>query len=228
MRGPLGVSLALVATWLLAVTVGARADHALPPTHSMALDSVAAVVAADLLRDAPIPAGRPIVLQSPAPGDTLGLLTQRLVSRLRAQNVPVRLAGGGGAEAVDPDTATLFANGESAGHPLRLNLQVDGSGVSYVRRIGKFPFGTKGYERLAAMRANATLIDPVSREVYWTRSSARSATDIVPSGDVVYAASGSGRLNPPPPHGGGTRWLEPLIVVGVVAGLVVLFYSNRN
>jgi hypothetical protein len=119
-------------------------------------------------------------------------------------------------------------NGGNPGSPLRLNLQVDGSGVSYTRRIGSFPFGTKGYERLAAMRANATLIDPQSGEVFWTRTSARSATDLVRKGDVVYAASGSGRLNPAVPRGGGTRWLEPLIVVGVVAGLVVLFYSNRN
>jgi len=106
-------------------------------------------------------------------------------------------------------------------------MQVDGSGVSYVRRLGKFPFGTKGYERLAAMRAVATLLDPSTGEVYWSRSAARSVTDVVPKSSVVYASSGSGKLNPPVPKGG-TRWLEPLIVVGVVAGLVVLFYSNRN
>jgi hypothetical protein len=51
---------------------------------------------------------------------------------------------------------------------------------------------------------------------------------VVAKGDVAYAASGSGYLNPPVPRGGGTRWLEPMIVIGVVAGLVVLFYSNRN
>jgi hypothetical protein len=110
---------------------------------------------------------------------------------------------------------------------VQLQLQVDGSGVSYVRRLGKFPFGTKGYERLAAMRAAATLLDPATGEVFWTRSASRSVTDIVGKGDVTYAASGSGKLNPTVPKGG-TRWLEPLIVVGVVAGLVVLFYSNRN
>ena len=77
------------------------------------------------------------------------------------------------------------------------------------------------------MRANATLLDPANGEVIWTRSSTGSAIDMVRKNEVVYAASGSGRLNPVVPHGG-TRWLEPLIVVGVVAGLVVLFYSNRN
>jgi hypothetical protein len=191
----------------------------------MALDSVAATVASDLLKDSPIPPGRAVILLSQAPGDTLSLLTQRLVGELRERNVPVRLQAPGATMTEDPDTT---ARGDGGMHPLRLNLQVDGAGVSYVRRIGSFPFGTKGYERLAAMRATATLIDPVGGEVFWTRTSTHSATDVVAKGDVTYAASGSGRLNPPVPKGGGTHWLEPLIVVGVVAGLVVLFYSNRN
>lgn len=227
MRGRVAACVVLGAALLLGSAAGTRAGHTPPPTHSMALDSVATVVASDLLKDAPIPPGRAVMLLSQAPGDTLSLLTQRLVGDLRERNVPVRLQAPGAAMAVDPDT-TAAVRGESAMHPLRLNVQVDGAGVSYVRRIGSFPFGTKGYERLAAMRATATLIDPVGGEVFWTRTSTHSATDVVAKGDVAYAASGSGRLNPPVPKGGGTHWLEPLIVVGVVAGLVVLFYSNRN
>jgi hypothetical protein len=223
----MGVCAIVAGLHLVASAAGARAGHTPPMTHGMALDSVAAVVAEDLLRDAAIPPGRPVVLISPAPGDTLGVLTQRLVGQLRGRNVPVRLATSLWEAAAQPDSATWTPDTPRQPQPLTLKLQVDGSGVTYLRRIGKFPFGTKGYERLAAMRANATLLDPASGEVVWTRTSARSATDVVPKGDVVYAASGSGRLNPLLPRGG-TRWLEPLIVVGVVAGLVVLFYSNRN
>jgi hypothetical protein len=221
----MGVCAIVAGLHLVASAAGARAGHTPPMTHGMVLDSVAAVVAEDLLRGVSVPAGRPVVLRSPAPGDTLGLLTKRLVERLRAQNVTVRLVAPAAAVV---DTSTAWgSSGESNGRPLQLDLQVDGSGVSYLRRVGSFPFGTKGYERLAAMRANATLLDPANGEVLWTRSSTRAATDVVPKGEVVYAASGSGRLNPQVPRGG-TRWLEPLIVVGVVAGLVVLFYSNRN
>lgn len=217
----------LIALLLVLSTHPAWAGHTLPGTHGMVLDSVAALVAGDLLQGALLPQGRPVLLQSPVPGDTLGLLTQRLMERLRAQGVTVRIALPGevtndSAAAVDSSSGRL-----TGGSVLRLNLQVDGSGVTYVRRVGAFPLGTKGYERLAAMRANATLVDPGNGEVFWTKSSSRGATDLVRKGDVVYAASGSGRLNPPVPRGG-TRWLEPMIVVGVVAGLVVLFYSNRN
>ena len=280
-RSVAGGVLAVLAVGAIAIVpCGSRAAER-PPTHGMALDSVAVLVAGDLLNGAELPEGRPIVLATPVPGDTLGLLTQRLVERLRGRGAVVRLSsfspngattpGGVGtssqgasygglsgslgtgtrgldslvkAEEAVADTSIpeppnyMQSNNPnptqavrkpiaSAPGTVQLQIQVDGSGVSYVRRLGKFPFGTKGYERLSAMRAAATLLDPTSGEVFWTRSASRSVTDLVRKGDVAYAASGSGRLNPPVPKGG-TRWLEPLIVVGVVAGLVVLFYSNRN
>jgi hypothetical protein len=214
----------------------------------MALDAVADTVAADLLKGATFPGGRPVAMVTPAPGDTLGLLTQSLMERMKALGIPVRLARGEtlppgmenangiptGTTPGDSAAAASAAAASAASHqsdpagPLQLRVLVEGSGVTYVRRLGSFPFGTKGYERLAGMRASATLFDPQNGDVVWTRSAARNASDVVAKGDVAYAASGSGYLNPPVPRGGGTRWLEPMIVIGVVAGLVVLFYSNRN
>jgi hypothetical protein len=78
------------------------------------------------------------------------------------------------------------------------------------------------------MQVGGSLVEPSTRQVLWARSASAQATDVVRRGDLGYAQTGSGALVPMPPRGGGTRLLEPLIVVGVVAGLVVLFYSNRN
>ncbi len=228
---------AALAAWLLLAPSSAGAAHKLPMTHAMVLDSVAAEVAVDLTSGVSFPPRHPVTITVPVPGDTLELVTHHLVERLKAQGFEVRLLGAGqtagGSENQGGGSGVSGAAGDSAssrpnGDALRLDVQVDGSGVSYVRRLGRFPFGTKGYERLAAIRANATLLDAETGDVLWTRTSSRHVTDVVPKGDVVYAASGSGKLNPPVPKGGGGRWLEPLIVVGVVAGLVVLFYSNRN
>jgi hypothetical protein len=230
---------------LLCVASPAMARGPMPPTHSMALDAVADTVAGDLLKGAAFPSGRPVALAAPAPGDTLGLLTQRMMERMKALGVSVRLArndaqapglvnhgipatGSPSSLAPGDSASPVVSRGADPAGPLRLEIMVEGSGVTYVRRLGSFPFGTKGYERLAGMRASATLFDPMNGDVVWTRSAARSASDVVAKGDVAYAASGSGYLNPPVPRGGGTRWLEPMIVIGVVAGLVVLFYSNRN
>jgi hypothetical protein len=256
-----GIATGLVAVCASTFVPSASRAKEPPPTHASALGTVAEQVVGELLTGAEFPPGRPVVLTTPVPGDTLGLLTQRMVERLRGRGLAVRLSGhvpNGGA----PQNGGAPPSGEPAGmapgtnapdsladpgmpgggaaeaaptprgsggssDPVQLQLQVDGAAVTYVRRLGKFPFGTKGYERLSAMRAVATLLDAATGEVFWSRSASRSLTDVVPKGSVAYAASGSGRLNPPVPKGG-TRWLEPLIVVGVVAGLVVLFYSNRN
>jgi len=194
---------------------------AVTKTHGMMLDSVATVVAADLLRDVPSTSGRGVSLTLPVRGDTLGVLAQRLVERLRAQGVPVHLAGRG----VKSDSA---ASGSEVARPYEMGIRVDGSGVSYLRRIRSFPFGVKGYERLAALRASLTMVDPMTGEVTWAKSSSGSAVDVVRKRDLTAAAAGSGGINPAVPPGGGFRLLEPLIVLGVVSGLIVLFYSNRT
>lgn len=213
-----GVVVALAA--LSAMPGGAMA---VTKTHGMMLDSVATFVAADLLREAPAAAGRGVMLTLPVRGDTLGVLAQRLVERLRAQGVPVRLAGRGAAAVDSADSGSAAPI-----RPLEMGIRVDGSGVSYLRRIRSFPFGVKGYERLAALRASVTLVDPTTGEVTWARSASGSAVDVVPKRDLLAVGAGSGGINPPLPQGGGFRLLEPLIVLGVVSGLVVLFYSNRT
>jgi len=209
-----GIAVALAA--LAAMPGGAEA---VTKTHGMMLDSVATSVVADLLREAPAATGRGVVLTLPVRGDTLGVLAQRLVERLRAQGVPVHLAGRGA-----PDDSASAA----AVRPLEMGIRVDGSGVSYLRRIRSFPFGVKGYERMAALRASVTLVDPTTGEVTWAKSASGRAVDVVPKRDLLLAGAGSGGINPPLPAGGGFRLLEPLIVLGVVSGLVVLFYSNRT
>jgi hypothetical protein len=234
-RGRVVVALAL--TLALGAARPAAASHAMVPTHATLLDSVAALVAVDLTSGVALPTDRAVAIRSPVPGDTLGLVTRHLLEQLRAEKVEVRLATSGTSPGRAPgsddaaDADSLPTSGSASGptaSALQLDVQVDASEVMYVKRVGKFPFGTKGYERLAAIRANATLLDPRTGDVSWTRSSNRSLEDLVPKGDVAYAASGSGKLNPTTPRGSGVHWLEPLIVVGVVAGLVVLFYSNRN
>jgi len=205
----------------------AIAESALPKTHGAMLDSVAGMIAADLLRGGPIPAGHAVRIAAPLPGDTLGFLAQRILERLKQGGTEVRLVS-------TRATADLGMVEDPPPRPradstdLQLNLEVRSAGVSYVRAIRKFPAGIRGYQRLASMQVGASLVDPSTREVLWARSSSAQVVDLVRKGDLSYAQSGSG-LNPALPRaGGGTRLLEPLIVVGVVTGLVVLFYSNRN
>jgi hypothetical protein len=220
-------TLMLAALLLAASAPRASAEGALPKTHAAMLDSVAAMAAADLLRGGPIPPGHAVRIATPLAGDTLGFLAQRLVEQLRRSGTEVRLvpthatADAGIAE--DPP-----ARAREDSTDLVLQVEVRSAGVSYVRAVKKFPLGVKGYQRLATMQAGASLLDPVTHGVLWARTASAQASDLVRRGDLNIAQTGSASLVPVPPRGGGTRLLEPLIVVGVVTGLVVLFYSNRN
>jgi len=228
-RGPVRV---LVLGWMLLTGPAgircAAAASALPKTHGAVLDSVAGMVAAELLRGATIPAGRAVRFTAPLAGDSLGFLAQHVVEQLRASGAEVRLLSRRSpAEMAMGDDPGAHARVDST--DLDLHLEVRSAGVTYIRAIRKFPFGVRGYQRLASMQVGASLVDCSTREVLWARSASAQTMDEVRRADLGYAQSGSGGINPPPPRaGGGTRLLEPLIVVGVVTGLVVLFYSNRN
>jgi len=217
----LGVAFAL----LLAGAPPARAGSA-PPTHRAVLDSLADRVAADLLADGEFPAGRTVALDQPIVGDSLGALGQRLVERLKGRGLALRLTAAPGAwmpGGVDPAPAAVADPGD-----LRLQVRVQASGVTYVRARRGFPGRVTVYERLGFVRASATLLDGPSRAVLWAHSASAERRDRVGKGDLAAAAVGSGGLAADVPRGGGIRFLEPLIVAGVVTGLVVLFYSNRN
>lgn len=216
----------LAASALLLGGSTARAERVLPPTHTAVLDSLAARVTAELLEGQSLPAGRTLCLAEPIPGDSLGLVGQRLLQALRARSGSVRLVsapGGKAAGAADPDSGAAADSAD-----LRLVASVQSEGLSYVRAYRGFLGRPTAYERFGYLQASATLLDGRSRSVLWTRSATAERRDRVDRGDLDYVAVGAGRLAPLPPGGRGFRLLEPLIVIGVVAGLVVLFYSNRN
>jgi len=237
-RGPARAAwpaaLALVLTaWVvgLAATVAAAAPARIAPTHGMVLDSLAANVSAELVTGA---SDRPVVLLLPLEGDSAGILGQRLLERLRAVTPDVRVRErpvprpGMQPPTMPPGMRPENDDASASGPPVyELHARVDEAGVAYVRRIRSFPFGVKGYERLVSLRASASMQDARTGQVAWAKSASASATDIVPRRDLAYVAGGAA-WDAPLPRGSGFRFLEPLIVIGVVAGLVVLFYSNRN
>lgn len=215
----------LVAAVALFGAPGARAERSLPPTHAAVLDSLAARVAGELLQGQDLPAGRTLSVAQPVPGDTLGMFGQQLLQVLRARGASVRIgdargpggAGGSGSPAAEDESGDL-----------RLVARVQSTGVSYVRTYRGLLGRPKAYERFGYLHASATLMEGASRTVLWARTASAESRDRISRNDLDYVAAGSSRLNPVPPGGRGFRLLEPLIVVGVVTGLVVLFYSNRN
>ena len=225
--------------WLTAVALTAviggvvgpvEAETLLPRTHIAMFDSVASMVASELLPAGAIPSDHTVEISTPVPGDTLTLFEQRVVQSLRNGGVTVRVTPGTAAPVIDPAPGEARAEtpAPSADRVVRLGLRVESRSVIFVKRLGKFPFGTKGYERLVSLQAQARLVDAASGNVLWAKTSARRASDVLSARDLDAAASGTGMFRPAVPRGTAFGFLEPLIVTGVVAGLVILFYSNRT
>ena len=91
MRGRILVRALGVLVWFGAPGIQPALAAPPPATHGAMLDSVARLVTSDLLLGASLPAGRTIRIATPLTGDTLGLLTQRMVEQLRARGAEVRL-----------------------------------------------------------------------------------------------------------------------------------------
>ncbi|MBI4364462.1 MAG: hypothetical protein HY568_03445, partial [Candidatus Latescibacteria bacterium] len=172
--------------------------------------------------------GRAIRIATPLPGDTSGFVAQRLIEQLRARGAVVRLLDAGSSAGAAAEGGARGDDPKLDATDLLLDVNVGSAGVAYVRALRKFPVGIRGYERVASARIGATLLDPGTHDVVWAKTASAQVGDVVLKRDLAYVGSGSGGLSPALPRGGGGRLLEPLIVVGVVTGLVVLFYSNRN
>ncbi|HEU4724412.1 MAG TPA: hypothetical protein VFU59_03845 [Candidatus Eisenbacteria bacterium] len=229
MRGARPAGLVVAMAFVLGAATAEAKDP--PPATNMArFDSVAASVALELLPPGAIPAGRPVEMTTPLPGDTLTLFEQRVVQRLRADGYAVRVAPALAAATIDPITgeSRSAVPAPPAEGAVRLELRVESRGILYVKRLGKFPFGTKGYERLVSLQVQGRLVNAAAGDVLWAKTASKSARDVVPAGDVDVAASGSGMFRPAVPRGSSFGFLEPLIVTSVIAGLVILFYSNRT
>jgi hypothetical protein len=110
-----------------------------------------------------------------------------------------------------------------------LDFRIGELEVDYTRRWRKSLFGSAMVERSARAAIFFRLLDGTDGRVLWTDSGRREKKDIVPQKILARLEDIPG-LGPSAESGGGgiTRVLEPLIVSGIVVGLVLLFYSSRT
>ncbi|MFH0779164.1 MAG: hypothetical protein V2A71_11160 [Candidatus Eisenbacteria bacterium] len=137
------------------------------------------------------------------------------------------------AAAADSDTSAVPAAPPVVVAPetkrMVLEYRITELGVGYpsARRAGFI--GRKVVERTAVVKISGRLIDETSGTVIWVGEGGYGVTDQVPERELSFL------------EGKGERWqkgtlptgklgvfIEPLVVVAIVAGLVYLFYSNKE
>lgn len=120
------------------------------------------------------------------------------------------------------------AEGESARTAYRLRLRPMELEVRYGESSRSWLIGTKKVTRHATCQISATLLGPSSQVVLATRYGA-DVSDRVSVSSLSQLAGDRGDpwLSPEMEGDGEGGILEPLIVSGVVASLIYLFYSSR-
>jgi hypothetical protein len=89
--------------------------------------------------------------------------------------------------------------------------------------------GGKKVKRTADVNVSARLVDPADGLVVWTGEASKSYEDTFSYGEIEEAEAGSYEFTKPPRES--RQWgkiIEPVVVSGIIVGLIYLFFSNQG
>jgi len=112
---------------------------------------------------------------------------------------------------------------------LVLSFRVVEFGVTYHDQWRQGFLGQRVVERLAAVDLNCRLVSGDEKNILWVGNGRSERLDIVPKSKLDLLEGRAYPFSRPslPPQSL-SRIVEPVLVLGIVAGLVFLFYSNQN
>ena len=101
--------------------------------------------------------------------------------------------------------------------------------LSYPEKHRTSPLGSSKVERRASVSLVAQLMQGARQDVVWVGKGNAQQVSMVPAGKLNYLAGNDFPFNPPPLEQKGMGgYVEPMLVTGIVAGLIYLFYANQN
>ncbi len=167
--------------------------------------------------------------------DVNSLVEAILVEEMSARGFAVEVPPSGEADVIaqavgESDTSAVddpAAAGDARG--ALLFFRVKDFTFRYADIYRRFVFGPKRVRRLSRVELHLRLTDAGGQAIVWSENGSHSAADIVPYGLVDALESKSYAFAKPEREPGTlARLYEPLIVAGIVGGLVFLFYSNQS
>jgi hypothetical protein len=109
-----------------------------------------------------------------------------------------------------------------------LVVSLDESRVDYPRLFRSGLFGGMHVERRALVTLSAKLMRPDTRAVYWVGTADTSLADYVRKSEVPLLEDAAiPETKGTVPNQAWQKMIEPVLVVGLIIGLVSLFYTNR-
>ena len=173
--------------------------------------------------------------------DAAHSVAEQLVESLRSSSgkAPVALRSVGAHEGNFLVESALSAVLSEAGFQVRtrpdstgpiLEFEVVDLGISYTRVHRHAWIGGKLVQREARARLFARLIDEAEAQILWAEQKDARIIDEIHYGDLksVQEKSGPGYLQAELPARRWNKLVEPVVVTGIVVGLIVLFFSNQD
>ena len=192
-----------------------------PATNLQMTSLVANTAFERALAGIPLTQGKEVIV---APGEShpLNFVVEHAVLRQLSKLGVVALVR----RSVVPDDSVGTAIGTGSGDPV-LDYQLASARVTYLRLRGWLP-GRIKIERQTLVEGRLTLREPATSRVLWTGDATSNFVDAFPRQQLPLVEDARFTdLNGTVPERNLTRVFEPVIVVGVVAGLVALFFQNR-
>ena len=191
------------------------------PLTNLQLVTLVAKTAFDRgLTAAPLDSGSHVMV-APAENHPLNFVVEHAVLRhlaRRGVSATVR-------RTMVPDDSVMAIAG-NPGDPL-LEYQLASARITYLRLRGWLP-GRVKIERQALVEGALTLRDPVSSRVLWTGDAGHNLVDAFPRSQVALVEDQRFEgLKAEVPGRTVDKVLEPVLVVAIVGGLILLFFENR-
>ena len=174
------------------------------------------------MRSVPLDSGTHVVL-APAQGHPLNFVMEHAVLRQLAK----RRIGASVRRSIIPDDSLAVA-AASPGDPV-LEYQLASARITYLRLVGGYILASRTkIERQALVEGVLTLRDPMNGRVLWTADATHNLVDEIPRSQLPRVEDERFTdLKGVVPERNMGKFIEPIVVVAVVAGLIVLFFQNR-
>ncbi len=118
--------------------------------------------------------------------------------------------------------------GGSSQRSLEIAYRIVSCDVTYPRAWREWLVGSRKVERRSAADIHFQLLDG-DRSIVWAGSESNERRDIVPGSRVAdLSTPGQEFTNPQIEAGGWDKVIEPVVVAGIVGGLIYLFYTSKS
>jgi hypothetical protein len=201
----------------------AMREVAVPVSNITMLGGLIRELSRDAFEKMRIPEGSEVHIRQVDSHDANWLVQSIFLEELTARGhvvktgaMPSGMAGGGAVPGGNPTPA------------FEIGYRIVSCDVTYPRAWREWLVGARKVERRAAADIHFQLLD-TDGAVIWAGSEHRERRDIVPGSRVAdLSTPGQAFTDPQMEAGGWDKVIEPVVVAGIVGGLIYLFYTSKS